>query len=338
MKSKYMISILIATLLVGCSSSGTDDETLVEQEIVDANGTDDSEITDTTPKDITDIILTNKSANCKEYVESYYSSVTDIQKDTSFTGTLEIELDDEKCRFTSNSIPNHDFNDTSAHFASTVKEVSLDYSITSNPSFASEVTELALGTNAIMLNGVKLDIIAAGCYGVGYGNIGCDDMDTPFRYDPMSSLVSFGTDSHNAHTQSTGQYHYHGDPVALYTNEESSPIESPVIGFAKDGFPIFGMYYKDSNDVIQKTTSSYQLKTGARQTVDGTNPPANDDGTFADYDGQFRDDYEYIEGLGVLDECNGMTLNGVYGYYVTDSFPWVLSCYKGTTDSSFELH
>ena len=25
----------------------------------------------------------------------------------------------------------------------------------------------------------------------------------------------FGTDSHNAHTQPDGAYHYHGDPVAM---------------------------------------------------------------------------------------------------------------------------
>ena len=28
-------------------------------------------------------------------------------------------------------------------------------------------------------------------------------------------------------------------------------------------------------------------------------------------------------------------LNGQYGYYITDTYPWVLGCFKGTPDSSF---
>ena len=53
------------------------------------------------------------------------------------------------------------------------------------------------------------------------------------------------------------------------------------------------------------------------------------------YDGTYVDDYEYREGSGDLDECNGMTVNGTYGYYVTASYPWVLKCFRGTPDPSF---
>ena len=55
----------------------------------------------------------------------------------------------------------------------------------------------------------------------------------------------------------------------------------------------------------------------------------------SNYDGQFRGDWEYVENTGDLDECNGMIVDGQYGYYVTDSFPWVLACYSGTPDQSF---
>jgi len=54
------------------------------------------------------------------------------------------------------------------------------------------------------------------------------------------------------------------------------------------------------------------------------------------YDGQYRQDYEYVEGLGDLDECNGMTYNGQYGYYVTETFPWVMACFKGAPHTSFK--
>ena len=47
------------------------------------------------------------------------------------------------------------------------------------------------------------------------------------------------------------------------------------------------------------------------------------------------DDYEYVANSGDLDECNGMTVNGQYGYYVTESYPWVIACFSGTPASSF---
>ena len=47
------------------------------------------------------------------------------------------------------------------------------------------------------------------------------------------------------------------------------------------------------------------------------------------------DDYEFIESLGDLDECNGMTVDDVYGYYITDNYPYVVGCFSGSPDSSF---
>jgi len=50
----------------------------------------------------------------------------------------------------------------------------------------------------------------------------------------------------------------------------------------------------------------------------------------------FTQDYEYVEGLGDLDECNGRFgvtpefPNGIYHYYVTDGYPYIQRCVKGT--------
>ncbi|MED5420842.1 MAG: YHYH protein, partial [Pseudomonadota bacterium] len=54
------------------------------------------------------------------------------------------------------------------------------------------------------------------------------------------------------------------------------------------------------------------------------------------YDGTFRDDYEYVPGAGDLDECNGMTVDGVYGYYITDAFPYIVACFRGIPNLSFQ--
>lgn len=292
---------------------------------------------DTPPEgaiDITDAELTNRSVSCADYAETYFSDVTDIQRSLTFLGSFSITSGNGSCTFESNSIPNHDFNGAGALFANEVQENEATFSVTSSPTVATSSTPLSLQyDNAIFLNGVKLDLLAAACYGVGdeplgEEKIGCFEGGTPWRYDPMHSGNDFGTDSHNAHTQPDGTYHYHGDPNALYSTSDTS-IASPVVGFAADGFPIYGPYI-DDNGAVRMVVSGYSLKAGARasQTGEGAFPGGN-------YDGTFRDDYEFT-GAGDLDECNGMTVDGAYGYYLADSYPWVLACFAGTADISFK--
>ena len=274
---------------------------------------------------ITNAILTNRRASCTYYADKLFSAVEDVKKGVLFSGNLDISIDGSECVFSTNSIPNHDFNDSTASFATDVAEVAAVFGIALEPVFASSSTALTLVYDSgFMLNGVKIDLLAAGCFGVGDGNIGCHDIDQPWRYDPMSPLVGFGTDIHNAHTQPDGTYHYHGNPQALF--DQSGDIASPVIGFAADGFPIFGSFI-DEASTVREVNSSYKLLSGNR--------PSGADSPGGIYDGSFVDDYEYIAGLGDLDECNGMMRNGVYGYYVVNSYPWVLACFKGTLNESF---
>jgi hypothetical protein len=315
-------------------------------------GSSSSTTTTTTPSgdatDITDAILTSRNGSCEDFVGSYESSVTDIQNSVSFMGDFTISVSGSTCTLASNDIPNHDFNDATASFATDTAEVAKSYTMPTNPTAAGSTTELALGTtNAILLNGVVLDILPAACYGVGQPGqtlgqekteCGGAQINNPWRYDPMSSLNGFGTDAHNAHVQPDGTYHYHGNPVALFAQDcGTATTASAVIGFAADGFPVFGSCIDDGNDGIAAATSSWALKSGARQAVAGYTTPVGGTGDVAsdNYDGQFRGDYEYTADSGDLDECNGMTVDGQYGYYVTSTFPWMINCYKGTVQSSF---
>ncbi len=284
-----------------------------------------SEFISLTSTDISDAILTNQRGSCTYYADKLFSAVEDLKRGILFTGSVDITVSGTECVITTNSIPNHDFNDSSAAFATQVSEVAAEFKIPINPMFAAAPTAIALTTdNGVLLNGVKVDLLAAGCFGVGDGKIGCNDMSQAWRYDPMSPLTQFGTDSHNAHTQPDGTYHYHGNPQALF--DTSGTIASPVVGFAADGFPIFGSFIEDGGS-IREVTSSFQLKAGNRPS--GANDPGGS------YDGTYVDDYEYVAGSGDLDECNGMMRQGVYGYYVVNSYPWVLACYQGTPNSSF---
>jgi len=276
--------------------------------------------------DITDLLLTNRREECSYYAENRFSNVSDIKSSMQFTGSITITVEGSECVLVSNSIPNHDFNDATVAFATQVSEVNAEFRIPTQPAFASTATPISLATdNAVFLNGVKLDLLAAGCFGVGDGNIGCNDIEQPWRYDPMSPLTMFGIDANNAHPQPDGTYHYHGNPKALF--DQNAMSESPVIGFAADGFPIFGSYI-DDNGEIRAVTSSFQLLSGSR--------PSSADDPGGTYDGTFVDDHEYVSGSGDLDECNGMMRDGPYGYYVIDAYPWVLACFKGTPNSSFD--
>ncbi len=272
--------------------------------------------------DITDAILTERAANCAAFAQDSTAIATDVQRGRTFEAAVTVTVNGSVCEISSNAIPNHDFNAT-GRFATAVSAQDQTFTVPVAPQIASQPTALSLAfDNAVFLNGVKLDQMAAGCFGVGDGRIGCNDMAAPFRYDPLGIGSNFGADEHNAHAQPDGTYHYHGNPMALSDQGDAS-APSPVIGFAADGFPIFGSYIFDDG-AIRKATSSYQLKSGTR--------PGGPGGT---YDGTFIDDWDYVAGSGDLDICNGMVQDGVYGYVVTDTYPHVMGCFSGTPDASF---
>lgn len=274
-------------------------------------------------EDITDALLTDRSANCADYADTYSAEVTDVQNRREFSASLAITVVGDRCEIASNAVPNHDFNAT-GRFVTPLAEQDQVYTIPASPRFAAAPTALTLRyDNAVFLNGVKLDLLAAGCYGVRDGRIGCNDMATAYRYDPMAPGAGFGADEHNAHTQPDGVYHYHGNPMALF-EQENPTAPSPVIGFAADGFPIFGSYISDGG-TLRRATPSYRLRSGTR--------PGGPGGA---YDGTFVDDWEYVAGSGDLDQCNGMVQEGVYGYVVTETYPHVLACFMGTPDPSFQ--
>jgi hypothetical protein len=111
-----------------------------------------------------------------------------------------------------------------------------------------------------------------------------------------------------------------------------------LIGYAADGFPIYGEYGHEKADdaasPVKKLKSSYHLKKGNR--------PKGNDGPGGKYDGTFVQDYEFVKGSGDLDECNGRKgvtpefADGTYYYVVTDAYPFIPRFFRDTPDSSFE--
>ena len=316
-KSTAIGLMAVALLITGCVSSGSSPS---------SNG-------DPKTVDIKDVVLTNLSSDCADYSGNYQASVTDLKRNVSFLSHFDVSEDGKYCNVKANDIPNYDFNDASANWAEPIAAQGLTLTIPRNPQLALEKTQLDLSTyNAVMLNGVVLDQLSNGCYKPSdpaadqNGNIanGCGPS-VDWRLDPMGK-VKFGTDSHNGHTQPGGLYHYHGNPNALYDPKETAK-GSPVIGFAADGFPIYGPHYIDEKTgKMLVATSGYTLKSGSR--------PTSSSSPGGDYDGTYIQDYEFTN-AGTLDECNGMTVNGKYGYYVTSTYPYVMGCYSGKPNQSF---
>lgn len=175
------------------------------------------------------------------------------------------------------------------------------FTFSTNPTKASSTTPLELGKFGVALNGIPFDPGAAEFWN--------NDRSSGWQYEALSGAIDLGLDQNNAHVQPTGSYHYHGVPTGLL-----SEVDTAQVGYAADGFPI---YYGGG-------TSSYRVKSGTR--------PSGPGGT---YDGTFVADYEYVAGLGNLDACNGRVVNGQYGYFLTDTFPFVPRCFVGTPHSSF---
>lgn len=285
--------------------------------------------------DIKDAIFTSRQADCAAYSNDHNAAVRDIQLDTDHDLALLISATAESCSFVSNSIPNYDFNDDTANFGGPATEQDLNYMVSRVPEIADEPTPISQEVkNGIMLNGVLLDIISAGCYQPsspiadvdGNVNIGCGS-DEPWLLDPLSTEQKFGADVHNAHVQPGGQYHYHGSPKAMY-DDDPSRRGSPVIGFAADGFPIYGPYFFDrKTGKVREARSGYSLKEGERVAINELNPGG-------EYTGIYNDDWEFSN-AGDLDECNGMEVNGQYGYYAIEEYPWVIKCLSGTPHDSF---
>ena len=328
---------LIAVAAVAAAACGDEDSPIAEDE----PGDEPAAPVDATI-DLTDQVLSSTDPDCAAYVGSYTSMITDFASSQDFEGMFTISVTGDACRFETNQIPNHDTGIDSG-FVQTMSENDAVLEITTDPQLATGTSSLGMGANVIMLNGVKWEDYPAACFDVGNepigrDSIGCfdDQLDNPWRYNIGSPLNDFGFDTYLAHLQPGGLYHYHSTPTVLYDIDCDGTAMSPVIGYAADGFPVYGPCFEAADGTIRAAQSSYVLREGVRQHVDGyTMPYAVGNVASDDYDGQFIGDHQYVEGAGDLDECNGMTISGHYGYYVTSSYPYVLACYSGNPSSNF---
>ena len=177
----------------------------------------------------------------------------------------------------------------------------------------------------------------------------------------------------NAHQPGSGEYHYHDDPICLryqmndnivgtnvgtatatYAESTGTHTHSPILGWAYDGYPVYGPYGyalpTSATSGVRRMVSSFSLRSmTVRQTLPSwasvlqntsTTLTASQYGpaVSAAYPlGRYIEDYDYVSGAGDLDQYNGrFTVTpefpaGTYAYFVTidatgaPAFPYYIS-------------
>jgi uncharacterized protein (TIGR03437 family) len=178
----------------------------------------------------------------------------------------------------------------------------------------------------------------------------------------------------NGHQPGSGMYHHHVNPICLraqlndnvviistgrlgtqYAEKATAWTHSPILGWAFDGYPVYGPYgYSDPKDpksAIKRLTTGFRLRDITQrhslpdwvlpyeptfpQTLTATQYGPDVSSKFPL--GRYVQDYEYVAGLGDLDQYNGRFTvtpeypNGTYAYFVTvasdgsPAFPYIIN-------------
>jgi hypothetical protein len=211
-----------------------------------------------------------------------------------------------------------------------------------NPAVAASTTTVpCLGTAGVAVNGMPF--------------FGPNEAQMPDPYgDPLVNAI---LDECLGHTAQGGTYHYHALLVKCLTasglvsqpwnNPDPSPAErSPIIAYAFDGFPVYGPYECTTAACTQVVEMLSGWDNTGHGTVGCTSSAtcANDEEcTTVMINGQktqacasktyawSNNTYSAKSGTQYLDECNGhVGPNGDYHYHATETFPYIIGCYRGT--------
>lgn len=215
------------------------------------------------------------------------------------------------------------------------------FKITRSPQPANGThTPTPLGHIGVWRNGVS---IFNARDGMSYNNQGIWNRDA-LVFEGLSFDACMG------HPAPNGEYHHHVTPNCLY-DHMNEVAHSDLIGFAFDGYPVYGAYgfaNPDGTGGVVRMVSGYRRRDITSRTTlpDGTtlNPGQFGPAIGGQYPlGAFLEDYEYVPELGHLDAHNGRFCvtpeypDGTYAYFVTltedhePAYPYVLGpTYYGT--------
>jgi hypothetical protein len=216
-----------------------------------------------------------------------------------------VTCEDDTVTVISNGMPHYEFQ---AVTPNPLTEQNFEWAFPRYPEVAATSTEIPLlGTAGMAINGIPV-------YGPNEG-----DFPDPFG-DPIYNDV---VDWCMGHTGGNGDYHFHAFLQECFTTAVENGIASPILGYALDGFPIYG----PNGCADESCTDVKEFKSSWEVTGDPT--------TYA-WDNHACTKASCDEAVGdYLDACNGrIGPDGTYRYHATAGFPYLLGCYKGTASSS----
>jgi hypothetical protein len=315
-KNKLAAIVLISSALIACGSENATELTSSETAVTsDDTGTGTSQST--------------QNVLC-EYSYSEYNDSDSVQAtstaDWSCTGTSR--------DLVANGIPDHEVGTfPNPDNPNTISEQSVSESYTLTPALTTQATTLGgpRGILGVVLNGIKIDAGTGGSCDDSGEVCSLGDNSGNWSIEALGQdIFSFGTDDNNAHVQPDGTYHYHGLPEGFISLQGGNSNTMTLIAWAADGFPIYARYgYSDAEDA----SSEIKVITGSYQYI--TNISSSRPSTEIYPLGTFAQDWEYVEGSGDLDECNGRFgvtpefPDGIYHYYATDTYPYFQRCVMG---------
>ncbi len=167
------------------------------------------------------------------YIDLFSYHTRDSNKDG--IDNLRISHDQQFLIIESQGYPNH----PTAVFPNsgnpnTIRVQNFTFRLPLIPKLADNITRLPMGPIGSALNGVVFF--------------------NPYEMEGMNAVEGYSEvwlDSCCGHPQQTGVYHYHKYPTCVKSPfKDDGKQHSPVIGFAFDGFPLYGPY--ESNGVLAK--------------------------------------------------------------------------------------
>lgn len=298
----------------------------------------DPDMTDTA--DTTDTDNGTGTANSSAGVLCDYLDVTfNDSASVNAESTSQWSCTDTARVLSANGLPDHavgEFPNAGNPNTIAAQTVTAEYTLT--PEETTTVSQLGgpAGPQGYVLNGVKIDASTAGSCDDSGEVCSLIDNSGSWNIEALGQTAfNFGTDDNNAHVQPGGAYHYHGMPEGFITKQGGSSSTMTLIAWASDGFPIYARYgysvADDASSALANMTGSYELVNDNAASRPSTETYAL---------GTFAQDWEYVEGSGDLDQCNGRVgvtpefPAGIYHYYATDSYPYFQRCVTGAIESA----
>jgi len=219
--------------------------------------------------------------------------------------SIDVSCTDDTINVVSNGIPHYAFQAVTPNALRTQNHT---WSIPRHPVWVEAMTDIPLlGLAAFSINGLSI-------YGPNEGPFP-DPYGDPVYNDIMDWCLG--------HTGPNGDYHYHALLESCFFDNIDENTPSPILGFALDGFPIYG----PRGCVDEACREVVTFESSWRQSGDPT--------TYAWDNYACDQDSCAVAQENRLDRCNGrIGPDGTYRYHATDTFPYVIGCYHGDVSNA----